>query len=379
MPDINRIKNIFSVDFYNARKLLANNYFIFTIIISIGFLLYSSVLNYGLVYYDDNKYYKELILYSDKSFILNIEWAFTNVVNANWHPITLMSYVFDMNIYHDAEKGFHLTNLTLHILNVTLVFLVFERISQNRKSAFLIALIFLVHPLNVETVAWVGERKGVLSASFFFLSIYSFLCYSEKNDRRLYFLSVVFFIFSLMSKATTVALPLVLILIDLNNHKKLSFKDVMSQLYHKRIFLLVALIFGIITLYIHSTHGALESESTLALNERVMNAINSLWVYLFQFIYPDKLAIYYPIKQLSLAFITVAGIALIIVSIFAFRKKASLPSIFFGWFWFLLMLLPVIGLIKSGSHAHADRYMYLVVPGLSYLAIETVFSLRKKT
>lgn len=180
MPDINRIKNIFSVDFYNARKLLANNYFIFTIIISIGFLLYSSVLNYGLVYYDDNKYYKELILYSDKSFILNIEWAFTNVVNANWHPITLMSYVFDMNIYHDAEKGFHLTNLTLHILNVTLVFLVFERISQNRKSAFLIALIFLVHPLNVETVAWVGERKGVLSASFFFLSIYSFLCYSEK-------------------------------------------------------------------------------------------------------------------------------------------------------------------------------------------------------
>lgn len=362
-----------------VNKITSNNYAVFLIIVLAGLALYFPVLQYGMVDFDDNKYYFELLKHKNDSFLSQLLWPFSNIVLSNWHPLTVLSFVFDFNLYGLNVKNYHLTNIIIHIVNVFAVFLLFLKVSKNRAIAFIISFLFLVHPLNVESVAWLGERKGILSALFVFFSFYTYLLFRENGNKKNYYLSVFLFVLAVLSKATAVILPLLLILYELTEfNRRLYLKNIIKVVLDKWLYLIISLVIGLVTIYVHSHSGVLESEATYPFFERLQNAIYAYWVYITQFIYPDKLTVYYPpIKQSTLL---VFGLAVLLcLSVYAaIKQKIQHKEYFFGWFWFLVVLLPVIGLIKSGHHGHADRYMYLAMPGLLYIVVSQTYKLYLK-
>lgn len=343
-------------------------YFIAFIIALLTFIVYLPALQNGFVNWDDDVYvYKNLSIQSlDLGFL---RWVSSAVVSANWHPLTLLSYATDYAIWGLNPFGYHLVNIVLHSANTFLVFLLsYKLISYGKIDSILIpsilAFLFGVHPLHVESVAWVSERKDVLCALFFLLAIICYIKYISDASKKLflYFLSIIFFILSLTSKPMSVSLPLVLLIIDYYPFNRFNLYVAKKIIIEKVPFIFLSLISSIITIWAQDAGGALKTLEKLPLLDRIAVAGRAYTFYLEKMVLPFDLApLYpYPTKNLFSSPEHIGSlILLIIVSIIAIRSSIKKRFVIAAWLYYIITLLPVIGVVQVGGQAAADRYTYL--------------------
>ncbi|HVM50683.1 MAG TPA: tetratricopeptide repeat protein [Candidatus Acidoferrum sp.] len=308
-------------------------------------------------------------------------WAFTNVVGGSWHPLTWLSIMLDCQLFGTRPAGHHAIDLLLHALNTVLLFLALQRMTgASGRSAFVAAL-FGVHPLHVESVAWAAERKDTLSTLFWMLTLLTYARYTELSKAqspraaRFYRFTLLFFVCGLMSKPMLVTLPLVLLLLDWWPLGR-GFSPALFR--EKQPFLLLGLAVGVLTLFSQEEVGALSPLTDLGFRARVVNAILSYLRYLAQMAWPLRLALFYPLPR-AFPIWPAAGVVLLLValSLLALWTSRTRPYLAVGWLWYLVTLLPVIGLIQVGQQSHADRYTYIPSIGVFTLLVWGIHDLTR--
>ncbi len=341
------------------------------------FAVFGQTAQQRFVNFDDGDYVFNNPVVAQGFSLKGFVWAFTHFYAANWFPLTWLSHMLDCQLYGMHPGGHHLTNVLLHAGTAIALFLALRRMTgADWRSAF-VAAVFAIHPLRAESVAWVSERKDVLSGLFFMLTLLAYARYVEndavqnqksniKNQKwRWYCLALLLFILGLMSKPMLVTLPVVLLLLDYWPLRRTRLPA--NLLLEKLPFLALSVISGVVTLLAQSK--ALGSFESFPLPLRLEAALLSCKVYLVQMIYPAGLAAYYPFPpQVPARQAAVAGILLLVISAIAWGERRKRPWLLMGWLWYLVMLLPVLGLVQVGGQAHADRYTYLPQIGI-YVAV----------
>ena len=349
----------------------AEKYCFILLLILIPIFSYGQLFSHKFINYDDETYLIYLIGINNQGLLSVVSSISTDIVNANWHPVTLLSLFIDFSISGGSPAWFHLSNLIIHVLNGIILFVILNHFSFDKRISFLVALLFLLHPVQVEAVSWVAERKGLLAAFFALFSTLFYLMHIEKDKRIFLFFSAAMFAMSLLSKASLIMLPILLLMIDWWPMGRInSASDLAKKVKEKYLFILIAVLFSIITIYVHGKSGALTDISTISISERLIHIFVIYKQYLQQFIYPFELSVFYPYERgrhwLQIFF---AIIILVSITIIAVKKINKFPYILFGWSWFIVMLFPVAGLVQTGGHDHADRYMYFPIIGLLIIAI----------
>jgi len=310
-------------------------------------------------------------------------WAFTTRHAANWHPVTWLSHMLDVDLFGLDAGRHHSMNLFLHTLNATFLFLVLQRLTGAVWRSGYVAALFAVHPLHAESVAWVAERKELLCALFWILTIWAYLRYVENRRIGRYALVLLFFLLGLMSKPMMVTLPFVLLLLDWwplgrlepetegrKRHLKPSRWGLAWQLVLEKIPLFVlAVASAVATSYAQMKGGAVASLRVIPIGDRFANAVVSWIQYIWKTIWPSSLSFFYPHpaylgKTIPGWHVFVAGAILLVLTCLAILRARRSPSIAVGWLWFLGTLVPVIGLVQVGEQSTADRYTYLPHIGL---------------
>jgi Flp pilus assembly protein TadD len=336
--------------------------------------VYYPIWTCGFVDWDDS-----ISIYQNQNIqagitLKTIKWIFYNDYWHMWHPVTWLSHILDWQLFGSNAAGHHLTNLIFHIANTLLLFTVLKRMTNALwQSAFVVAL-FALHPLHVESVAWVSERKDVLSTFFWLLTMWAYVHYakekpSAKPGAKYYYclLTVIFFALGLMSKPMLVTLPFVLLLLDYWPLERLNTKRAIWQLLIEKIPLFaMALAASIITFIIQEKGGATEAIEGLSLSDRLANASISYVQYIIKMIWPIHLAVFYPHpgRNVSLQYAVISAVFLLSVTILVLRFTKNRRYLVVGWFWYLGTLVPVIGIIQVGRQAYADRYTYVPYIGL---------------
>ena len=352
-----------------------------TVLAAMIFLVFGGTLRHGFVNFDDDVYVYDNPPVAGGLTGHGIAWAFTHVHSSNWHPITWISHMLDCQLYGLNPAGHHLTNLLLHGTTTILLFLLLRKMTGSLWPSAFAAAVFAVHPLRVESVAWVAERKDVLGGLFFMLTLWAYVHHvSGTRTRYYYWLSLLFFALGLMAKPMLVTLPMVLLLLDYWPLKRLRVNSVAEfglpgwdvlrpAIGEKWPWFALATAAGTVTLFAQN-----EAISPIPLSLRCGNAIVSCALYLQQLIYPIRLAAFYPYPAGGFAAGTTiaALVALLVISVGVVVVSRQRPWILFGWLWYLVTLLPVIGILQVGSQAHADRYTYLPQIGLVVLLAWTL-------
>jgi protein O-mannosyl-transferase len=341
------------------------------VLAAITFAVFWQTLHHPFVDFDDNDYVYDNPVVAQGLTWKGIVWAFSFHA-ANWHPLTWVSHMLDCQLYGLHPAGHHLTNVAVHLATVIALFLVLRQMTSALWRSAFVAAVFAIHPLRVESVAWVAERKDVLSGFFFILTIGAYARYARNlksqisNFKFYYAATLFFFALGLMCKPMLVTLPVVLLLLDywpLQRAEKFS-----TLALEKLPFLALSAASCVATLV--AQHKGIQTVGPYSAPVRLANALVSCMVYLGQMIWPSGLAAFYPypLHGLPAWEVAPAGLLLIGFSAVAFglrRKKASLLT---GWLWYLVMLLPTLGIIQVGRQAHADRYTYLPQIGI-YMAV----------
>jgi tetratricopeptide (TPR) repeat protein len=321
----------------------------------------------------------------------NVRWAFTSFVSSNWHPLTMLSHMLDCQLFGLKPFGHHLTNVLLHALNTALLFLLLRQLTGALWRCAAVAALFAAHPLHVESVAWVAERKDVLSTFFGLLSIF---CYAkavtgDKDSSRitrhlsLYWLSLLFFALSLMSKSMLVTLPCILLLLDHWPLRRISgFRipdsGLKSLLLEKIPFFLLAAAVCVVTLIAQKSGGAVITVVDYPLGDRLENVMISYCRYLGKIFWPSDLGVFYPHAE-QWPFVEVISACVLLCGITAlfYLARRRYASLLVGWLWFVGTLVPVIGLVQVGKQAIADRYTYIPSIGLFILVVWGLYELTK--
>jgi len=289
-----------------------------------------------------------------------IAWAFGSFYAANWHPITWLSHIIDFTVFGRQAWGHHLTSIIFHSGNVALLFLFLSKATGSTWRSAVAALLFGVHPLHVESVAWIAERKDVLNTFFALLTLLAYWRWTQHSDRRStlwYFIALLCFSLSLSSKAMSVTLPFLLLLLDYWPLRRLrSARAIRGALVEKIPFAILALAGSAVTFAAQRSAGAIKLDVPLSV--RAANAVLSVSRYLGKLVWPHDLIVFYPYRVPSSASIALAVLVLLCISTATIVWRRSVPWLFVGWWWFLIGLLPVIGLVQVGAQAMADRYMY---------------------
>ncbi len=312
-----------------------------------------------------------------------LQWVWTSVVCANWHPLTMLTHMMDVRLYGLWAGGHHLSNVFFHLLNAILLFLALYKMTGGLwKSAF-VAAIFAIPPLHVESGAWISERKDVLSGMFFMLTLLAYTKYVKAvgagfkpAPTAFYFLTIIFFALGLMSKSMLVTVPCVLLLLDYWPFRRIESKAVIPRLVFEKIsFFVLSFIASIAAL--HTQQGALARLDYLPFKLRLANALVSYIRYLEKIFWPKELVVVYshPGADLSFALVLLSVFLLALISFYAFYNAKRHPYFVVGWLWFLGTLVPVIGLIQVGTQAMADRYSYIPMIGFLIAMIWTVDAL----
>ena len=337
-------------------------------LVVITWLVLGQTIRYDFVNYDDNEYVYANPAITSGLTIHGITHAFTGRQSANWHPLTTLSHMLDCQLWGLRASGHHLTNVVLHTIAVVLLFLVFQEMTGAvRRSAF-VAAVFAIHPLRVESVAWISERKDVLSAVFFMLTLGAYVRYARHPSIGRYLTMAIVFALGLLSKSMLVTVPFLLLLLDYWPLNRFTGRSSTKQLILEKVPLLALSVSdGLATLW--AQHSSIARGEQLPLVSRIGNGLVSYVIYVKQMIWPVDLAVFYPHPgdQLPVWEIGLAILMLAMVSAGAIALRRKSPYLITGWFWYLVMLLPVIGLIQVGSQAHADRYTYLPQIGLYLL------------
>ena len=289
-----------------------------------------------------------------------IRWAFMSFYAANWHPITWLSHIADFTIFGPGQPwGHHLTSIILHSANVSLLFLFLSTATGSTWRSTAVAILFGVHPIHVESVAWIAERKDVLNAFFALLTLLAYLRWardSQSRPKSWYFLALVCFALSLGSKPMSVTLPFLFLLLDYWPLQRVQSRTLRRAIAEKIPFFFLALAVGVMTIVAQKSAHAIKLDVPMSI--RAGNAVVSVSRYLGKLFWPHDLVVFYPYTPPSLAVTVFSVLLLLVISTAGLIWRRSLPWLFFGWWWFLVTLLPVIGLIQVGAQAMADRYMY---------------------
>jgi Flp pilus assembly protein TadD len=327
---------------------------------------YWGVWKNDFVNYDDTTYVIKNRHVTDGLTRADCWWALTECRYAsNWHPLTWLSLQLDSEIYRSSgPAGFHFTNLVLHLANVVLLFFVLEQMTAAVWPSALVAALFALHPLHVESVAWLAERKDVLSTLFWILTMAAYVFYVRRPGWCRYVLVLLAFAPGLMAKPMLVTLPCVLLLLDYWPLGRLT-----SGTSYVRVLLEKMPLFGlaagscVLTLI---AQGQSQAITQLPISVRLENAVVAVVTYLGQTIWPWGLAVFYPHakEHTSWVLALLAGLLLLLVTVLAFWRARSQPYLLVGWLWYLGTLVPVIGLVQVGMQAHADRYTYIPSIGL---------------
>jgi tetratricopeptide (TPR) repeat protein len=339
--------------------------------------LYSPVAGHGFITFDDREYVTANPHIHNGLAWSTVTWAFTSTEAANWHPLTWLSHALDYQLFGLNPAGHHMDSVLIHALNAVLLFLLLAWITRRVGASLLVAALFAVHPLNVESVAWVAERKNVLSTLFFLLAIGAYAWYAKKPEWRRYLVVVALFAAGLMAKPMVITLPFVLLLLDYWPLDRLSWNGTpsgpaaangvprlaLSKLLLEKIPLLVlSAASAWITLI--AQRGAVRTLGQYSFAMRIENAVVAYGLYLWKMVWPAQLALY-PHSVIALPAWQWILSALVLISVTAFvvifHRKRYLAV---GWFWFLGTLVPVIGLVQVGEFAMADRYAYVPLIGI---------------
>ena len=345
--------------------------------------VYGQVATHDFVNFDDLEYVIDNIHIQHGITAESITWALTSGYASNWHPLTWLSHMLDYQLWGLNAGAFLITNLCFHILSTLLLFNILLRMTGAVwKSAFVAAL-FALHPLHIESVAWVSERKDVLSAFFWMLTTWGYVRYVERPGSIRYSLVLLFFALGLMAKPMLVTLPFVFLVMDYWPLKRLSLgqplhsvqshkknpagnKGSIASLVKEKIPLFVLVIASsIITYIVQQKGGAVAQIQALPLSNRIPNAIVSYAMYLVKMIWPSNLAIFYPYsRDLPAWQVGASALLLIVASLLAFRALRKYPYVTMGWLWYVGTLVPVIGIIQVGNQSMADRYTYIPLIGI---------------
>ena len=345
------------------------------LLVTCTLVIYNSVNQNGFVNYDDDVYVTANRHVQAGLDWSTIRWAFTTFDAANWHPLTWISHALDYQVFKLNPAGHHYTNVLLHCANVVLLFLLLLDATQRTWPSLIAAAIFAVHPLNVESVAWVAERKNVLSMLFFLLALWAYQRYASKPSIARYGAVFLLFACGLMTKPQVITLPFLLLLWDYWPLGRLQFgtrqagatedRPLGWPLLEKVPLLVLSVASAVVTLAAQQAGGAVRSAIEYPATVRIENAIGAYFDYVGRLLWPLRLAPMYPHPGDTLRAwqIGIAALFLIAVSVLVlrFRERRYLVV---GWFWFVGALVPMIGLIQVGQQAIADRYMYLPMIGL---------------
>ncbi|MEN6422443.1 MAG: tetratricopeptide repeat protein, partial [Smithella sp.] len=335
------------------------------------FFIYWQVHQFDFVNIDDPVYVAENGHIQSGVTLNGLRWAFTTTYAEFWHPLTWLSLMLDYQLFGLNAGGYHVTNLILHILSALLLFWLFHRMTGAIWPSAFVAAFFALHPLHVESVAWIAERKDVLSAFFWMLTLCLYVHYVEKPAIKRYLLVLFSFICGLMSKPMLVTLPVIMILLDYWPLKRFDSRRgnlILWQLKEKLPLFILSAIFSIVTIY--AQPGPLVKGVPFSLESRVINAFVSFVIYPGKIFWPYNLSVGYPFYgQVPAWQFLSAFLLIIVVSMAVIAMVKRLPYLFVGWFWYVITILPVIGIIPSGNNAMADRYAYLPSIGISIMLV----------
>ena len=378
---------------------------------SITFMAFWQVNHSDFQRYDDDNYVAKNSDIQDGITVEGIRWAFTTDYFANWHPLTWISHMLDVQLFGLKPQGHHLTNLLFHIANTLLLFVVFHRMTKGLWPSAFVAALFALHPLHVESVAWVAERKDVLSTFFWMLTVGAYCSYVERPAIQRYLLVLLFFVLGLMAKPMLVTLPFVLLLLDFWPLKRFEQKEsarkewtVVNKLgpgnkrkrkskekplvkeavkadespdhkYRWALFypllrekiplFFLAALSSIVTYIVQQKFGAVSTLEVFPLSVRIANAFVSYIIYIGKMIWPVNLAVLYPHPGLWPQWQVIAAVLLLIaVTWIVIWTGKRFPYLITGWFWYVGTLVPVIGIVQVGQQARADRYTYIPLVGL---------------
>ncbi len=380
-------------------KVLSSRRNILILLISLSLIVVSlaafeQLQNHEFLNYDDDEYVTDNPHVKAGLTLEGVTWAFTTTHAANWHPLTWLSHMLDCQLYGLTPSGHHLTNLVFHIASTLLLFLVLERMTGALWRSGFVAALFALHPLHVESVAWVAERKDVLSTFFWMLTMWAYVRYSERPRSSRYLLVLLFFTLGLLSKPMLVTLPFILLLLDywplgrfqfgqLSDDRKSHPSKSMNPFNQRSIairlvrekapFFVLCAVSSILTIFVQQKGGAVISLEYYPLESRMANALVSYVSYIEKMIWPRHLAVFYPFQEMLPIWKVVGSVLLLAcVSLLVIRAARSLPCLIVGWLWYLGTLIPVIGLVQVGLQAMADRYTYVPLIGLFIMIVWSV-------
>jgi tetratricopeptide (TPR) repeat protein len=361
--------------------LPGNVYVSCTVLAALVVCAFLPVLRQGFLSYDDGDYVTANTHVQSGLTLNGFQWAFSTVAAGNWHPLTWLSHMLDCQLYSLQPWGHHLTSLLLHAADTVLVFLVFRYMTRANGRSFVVAALFGLHPMHVESVAWVAERKDALSTLFFLLTLWAYAAYVRAaprsfRSRQFYCSALVLFALGLMSKPMLVTLPFVLILLDYwplgrfgpstPNHQ---LSTICRLLLEKMPFFLLAVAASGVAFIAQKNQGAMAYN--IPSDFRLGNALVAYWRYLGKLVWPSGLSILYPFPDHPWpgGLVTMAGLCLGVVTVTVLvlgSRRGYLPV---GWFWFLGTLVPVIGVVQVGAQSMADRYVY--IPSIGFFVMLT--------
>jgi hypothetical protein len=295
-----------------------------------------------------------------------INWAFTTDTASNWHPLTWLSHMLDWQLYGASAGGHHITNLIFHIANALLLFIVLKQMTNALWQSAFAAALFALHPLHVESVAWVAERKDVLSTFFWILTMWAYLRYVKRPKVSGYLLITVFFALGLMAKPMLVTLPFVLLLLDYWPLERFGQRTFFYLIREKIPFMALSAVSSIVTFFVQRDSKAVISLVLFPLRHRVFNSFISYVEYMWKMFRPARLAFFYPNpgQNVSASYAVLSAVFLLVLTILVLVFAKNHRYLITGWFWYLGTLVPVIGLVQVGNQAMADRYSYITLTGL---------------
>jgi len=339
----------------------------------IGFLIlatgavYWQVGGHEFIDFDDDRYVFRNTRVLDGLSWQDVRWALTAMEVSNWHPLTWLSHLVDGELYGSSARGHHLTNLAFHVANSVLLFLALLRMTSALWRSALVAALFALHPLHVESVAWVSERKDVLSTFFWWLALWLYAGYARSPNSGRYLAVLLAFALGLMAKSMLVTLPFTLLLLDYWPLRRLAIerRSLGRLCLEKLPFFVLAAVVSALTVAAQGSGDAIISMQKFPLDVRLGNALVAYASYLLKTVWPFPLAAYYPHPaEIPLGPVLGSALLLVVLSIGVVRLGRGHPYLLLGWGWYLGTLVPVIGLVQVGAQAMADRYTYVPLVGV---------------
>ncbi|MBF0607125.1 MAG: tetratricopeptide repeat protein [Magnetococcales bacterium] len=329
-------------------------------------IIYRQTLGHTFISYDDGLHITGNDAVKGGLSLEGIRWAFTQTHNINWMPLVWLSHMLDCQLYGIDPWGHHLTSVLLHVVNTVVLFFALVRVTGQRWPALIVTGVFTLHPLAVESVAWASERKNLLLGFWWFLTVWGYGWYVERQSLGRYIALIVVAFCGYMAKPTFVAIPVALLLLDwwpLNRLR--SYRDLVGMVAEKLPLVFFSFVISLWTYISQKTGGFTMSLETLELKYRLYNSAMSYVKYIGKLLWPSGLAVYYPFPSgFDMTSVVLSAVVLVLLTGLVLWFGRRLPYLITGWFWFFCTLLPNIGIIQSGGQAMADRYSYISFIGL---------------